>query len=67
MLHNFIDGLAIGLAFLESQESGIMISWAVAAHELPQELGDFMVLRSAGYGTISLLVRLSERRKSDWT
>jgi len=55
MMHNFIDGLAIGLAYLDGHDSGVMVSWAVAAHELPQELGDFMVLRSAGYSTLPLL------------
>lgn len=55
MLHNFVDGIAIGLAFLEGAEQGMAVSWAVVAHELPQELGDFMVLRSAGYTVPQLL------------
>lgn len=49
MLHNFIDGIAIGLAHLASPTAGLHTAVAVAAHELPQELGDFMVLRSAGF------------------
>jgi zinc and cadmium transporter len=47
-LHNFIDGLAIGAAFLVSPQAGIVASLAVAAHEIPQEIGDFSLLLSKG-------------------
>jgi len=47
-LHNFIDGLAIGAAFLVSPQAGIITSLAVAAHEIPQEIGDFGLLLSKG-------------------
>lgn len=47
-LHNFIDGLAIGAAFLVSPATGIVITLAVAAHEIPQEIGDFGLLLSKG-------------------
>lgn len=43
-LHNFIDGLAIGAAFLVNPSTGIVTAIAVAAHEIPQEIGDFGLL-----------------------
>ena len=46
--HNFIDGLAIGAAFIVSPAVGIVTTIAVAAHELPQEIGDFGLLASKG-------------------
>jgi len=47
-LHNFIDGLAIGAAFLVSPATGVITAFAVAAHEVPQEIGDFGLLLSKG-------------------
>lgn len=47
-LHNFIDGLAIGAAFLVSPITGIVTTFAVALHEIPQEIGDFGLLLSKG-------------------
>lgn len=47
-VHNFIDGLAIGAAFLVSPATGIITTFAVAAHEIPQEIGDFGLLLNKG-------------------
>ncbi len=47
-LHNFIDGLAIGAAFVVSPAIGIVTSIAIAAHEIPQEIGDFGLMLSKG-------------------
>lgn len=47
-LHNAIDGVAIGAAFLVNPAAGIGAAIAVAAHELPQEIGDFGILLGRG-------------------
>lgn len=47
-LHNFIDGLAIGAAFLVDPAVGVVTTVAIAAHEIPQELGDFGLMLSKG-------------------
>ena len=47
-LHNFIGGLAIGGTFLIDTRLGIASWLAAAAHEIPQELGDFGVLVHGG-------------------
>ena len=48
-LHNFIGGLAIAGIFLIDIRLGIMAWLAAAAHEIPQELGDFGVLIHGGW------------------
>lgn len=48
-LHNFIGGLAIAGTFLIDIRLGIMTWLAAAAHEVPQELGDFGVLIHGGW------------------
>ena len=48
-LHNFIGGLAIAGTFLLDMRVGIMAWLAAAAHEIPQELGDFAVLIHGGW------------------
>ena len=48
-LHNFLDGVLIAGAFLTDVHLGIVTSLAVAAHEIPQELGDFALLLHSGY------------------
>jgi zinc and cadmium transporter len=47
--HNFIDGAIIAAAVLSSVPLGINTAVAVAAHEIPQEVGDFAILLAAGY------------------
>lgn len=47
-VHNFIDGIAIAAAFLVSVPTGIVTTLAVAAHEIPQEVGDFGLLLKKG-------------------
>lgn len=47
-VHNFIDGVAIAAAFLIDIPTGIITTLAIAAHEIPQELGDFGLLLDKG-------------------
>lgn len=47
-LHNAIDGVALGAAFLVHPAAGIGTALAVAAHEIPQEIGDFGILLGKG-------------------
>ncbi len=49
-IHNFVDGILIAAAFLTDIKLGIVTSLAVAAHEIPQEVGDFAILLQSGYG-----------------
>lgn len=48
-IHNFVDGVLITAAFLTDVQLGIVTSLAVAAHEIPQEVGDFAILLESGY------------------
>ena len=48
-LHNFLDGILIAAAFLTDIHLGIVSSLAIAAHEIPQEVGDFAVLLHSGF------------------
>lgn len=47
-LHNFVDGVLIAAAFLTDPALGLTTAIAVILHEIPQEIGDFMVLLAAG-------------------
>ncbi|NJD24243.1 MAG: ZIP family metal transporter [Betaproteobacteria bacterium] len=47
--HNFVDGILIAAAFLESTELGIVTALAIIAHEIPQEVGDYLILLHSGY------------------
>jgi zinc and cadmium transporter len=47
--HNFVDGVLIAAAFLANHELGIVTAIAIIAHEIPQEVGDFLILLHSGY------------------
>jgi len=47
--HNFVDGVLIAAAFVESTPLGIVTAMAIIAHEIPQEAGDFLILLHSGY------------------
>jgi zinc and cadmium transporter len=47
--HNFVDGVLVAAAFMESPALGIVTATAVIAHEIPQEVGDFLILLHSGY------------------
>ena len=55
-VHNFIDGLVIGGAYLLSIPVGIATTIAVILHEIPQEIGDFGVLVYGGFSTKKALL-----------
>lgn len=48
-VHNFIDGLILAASFVTSIELGFTTTIAIAAHEIPQEIGDFGVLIYGGF------------------
>ena len=48
-IHNFCDGIIIAAAFLTDTRLGVVTSLAIIAHEIPQEVGDFIVLLNAGF------------------
>jgi len=48
-IHNFCDGVLIAGAFLVSPELGAVTAMAIIAHEIPQEVGDYIVLVNAGF------------------
>jgi zinc and cadmium transporter len=54
-VHNLIDGMLIGGAYLASVPIGFATTLAVILHEIPQEIGDFGVLLQAGLSTTKAL------------
>ena len=53
--HNFVDGVLIAAAFVESTPLGIVTALAIIAHEIPQEAGDFLILLHSGYSRTKAL------------
>ncbi len=47
--HNFVDGVVLASAFLHSTPLGITVALSTIAHEVPQELGEFVVYLRGGY------------------
>jgi len=49
-LHNFTDGVALAMSFKKGgRKAGLATATALATHELPQEIGDYGVLRNCGF------------------
>lgn len=48
-IHNFCDGIIIAAAFLADTQLGVVTALAIIAHEIPQEVGDYIVLLNAGF------------------
>ncbi|HEX5746747.1 MAG TPA: ZIP family metal transporter [Archangium sp.] len=57
-LHNIGDGAAVAAAFLVSPQAGVATALAVIAHELPQEVGDYALLRATGLSRARSLLAL---------
>lgn len=55
-MHNFIDGVVIAATFLINIPLGIVTTLAVAAHEIPQEIGDFGLMLHKGLPRKKILV-----------
>jgi zinc and cadmium transporter len=54
-VHNLIDGAVIAAATYVSIPLGVTSALAVAAHEIPQQVGDFAILLHAGYSRTKAL------------
>jgi zinc and cadmium transporter len=48
-LHNFVDGVLLTSSFSISTQLGLLTAFAIFAHEVPHELGDFIVLLQSGF------------------
>jgi zinc and cadmium transporter len=55
-IHNFCDGVIIAAAFLAEPRLGLVTALAVIAHEIPQEVGDYIVLLNAGFSRAKALL-----------
>jgi len=48
-MHNLVDGVLIAAAFMTDVRLGIITTIAITAHEIPQEVGDFLILLHSGF------------------
>ncbi len=55
-IHNFCDGVIIAAAFLADTRLGVVTAMAIIAHEIPQEVGDYVVLLNAGFSRAKALL-----------
>lgn len=54
--HNFVDGIIIAGAFVADFRLGVVTALAIVAHEIPQEIGDFLILLHSGYSRSQALL-----------
>lgn len=54
--HNFLDGIVIALAYIANPALGLTTALAIAAHEIPQEVGDFSILLDNGWSKAKIIV-----------
>lgn len=54
--HNFVDGVVIAAAFMADMRLGLVTALAILAHEIPQEIGDFVILLHSGYSKKQALI-----------
>ncbi len=47
--HNFLDGVILALTFLVDVRLGLITTLAVILHEIPQEIGDYVILIHGGF------------------
>lgn len=55
-LHNFLDGVAIAVAYVADPALGLTTALAIAAHEVPQEIGDFSILLDRGWSNRKVIL-----------
>lgn len=55
-VHNFVDGILIAAAFMADIQLGIVTALAIIVHEIPSEVGDFVILLHSGYSRRQALV-----------
>jgi len=55
-LHNLLDGIALAAAYIANPALGLTAALAIAAHEIPQEIGDFSVLLDRGWSSRKVLL-----------
>lgn len=53
--HNFLDGVVIALAYFANPLLGLPTALAIAAHEVPQEIGEFAILIDQGWSKFKVL------------
>jgi len=53
--HNFVDGVLVAASFLVNPALGWSTAFAIVAHEIPQEAGDFVIMRTAGLSKLRAL------------
>ena len=55
-MHNFVDGVLLAATFLTDWKLGWAAAIAIIAHEIPQEVGDFLILLHSGYSKKQALI-----------
>ena len=55
-LHNFLDGIAIAIAYVADPALGLTAAIAIAAHEIPQEISDFSILIDRGWSNKKVML-----------
>ncbi len=55
-VHNFVDGIIIAVSYIVSIPLGIATTIAVFFHEIPQEIGDYAILRHGGFSNRKALL-----------
>jgi zinc and cadmium transporter len=54
--HNLVDGVLIAAAFMQDVRLGIITGLAIIAHEIPQEIGDYLILLHSGYSKLKAFI-----------